>query len=30
MLPVLEDLGFPATVFLPTGAIDGTTKLSWY
>jgi peptidoglycan/xylan/chitin deacetylase (PgdA/CDA1 family) len=29
-LPVLEDLGFPATVFLPTGAIDGTTKLSWY
>jgi len=29
-LPVLEELGFPATVFLPTGAIDGTAKLSWY
>jgi len=29
-LPVLEKLGFPATVFVPTGAIDGTTSFSWY
>jgi peptidoglycan/xylan/chitin deacetylase (PgdA/CDA1 family) len=29
-LPVLERLGFPATVFIPTGAIDGTTALGWY
>jgi peptidoglycan/xylan/chitin deacetylase (PgdA/CDA1 family) len=29
-LPVLQELGFPATVFLPTGAIDGTTRFSWY
>jgi peptidoglycan/xylan/chitin deacetylase (PgdA/CDA1 family) len=29
-LPVLERHGFTATVFLPTGVIDGTDKLSWY
>jgi len=29
-MPVLESLGFPATVFLATGAIDGTTRFSWY
>jgi peptidoglycan/xylan/chitin deacetylase (PgdA/CDA1 family) len=29
-LPVLEAHGFAATVFVPTGAIDGTARLSWY
>src|SRR4051794_36123063 len=29
-LPILEQLGFPATVFLPTGVIDGMTTFSWY
>jgi peptidoglycan/xylan/chitin deacetylase (PgdA/CDA1 family) len=29
-LPVLERYGFTATVFLPTGVIDGSQKLSWY
>jgi len=29
-LPVLVELGFRATIFLPTGAIDGTHPLSWY
>jgi peptidoglycan/xylan/chitin deacetylase (PgdA/CDA1 family) len=29
-LPVLADFGFPATVFLPTGVIDGTSRFSWY
>jgi peptidoglycan/xylan/chitin deacetylase (PgdA/CDA1 family) len=29
-LPVLERLGFPATVFLPTGVIDGTASFAWY
>jgi peptidoglycan/xylan/chitin deacetylase (PgdA/CDA1 family) len=29
-LPVLVELGFRATVFLPTGAIDGTHPFSWY
>lgn len=29
-LPVLERHGFTATVFLPTGVIDGSQKLSWY
>jgi peptidoglycan/xylan/chitin deacetylase (PgdA/CDA1 family) len=29
-LAVLERHGFRATVFLPTGVIDGTTALSWY
>jgi peptidoglycan/xylan/chitin deacetylase (PgdA/CDA1 family) len=29
-LPVLEHLGFKATVFLPTGAIDGTARFAWY
>ena len=29
-LPVLERLGFRATVFLPTGVIDGTSTFAWY
>ncbi len=29
-LPVLEEQGFRATVFLATGVIDGTAKLAWY
>lgn len=29
-LPVLAELGFRATVFLPTGAIDGAYPLPWY
>ena len=29
-LPVLQRHGFSATVFLPTGVIDGTAALSWY
>jgi len=29
-LPVLERHAFSATVFLPTGVIDGTAALSWY
>jgi peptidoglycan/xylan/chitin deacetylase (PgdA/CDA1 family) len=29
-LPVLVDLGFRATIFVPTGAIDGTHAFSWY
>ena len=29
-LPVLQRHGFSATVFLPTGIIDGTAALSWY
>jgi peptidoglycan/xylan/chitin deacetylase (PgdA/CDA1 family) len=29
-LPVLERLGFRATVFLPTGMIDGTSTFAWY
>jgi peptidoglycan/xylan/chitin deacetylase (PgdA/CDA1 family) len=29
-LPVLMDLGFRATIFVPTGAIDGTHPFSWY
>jgi peptidoglycan/xylan/chitin deacetylase (PgdA/CDA1 family) len=29
-VPVLERHGFRATVFLPTGVIDGTAVLSWY
>jgi peptidoglycan/xylan/chitin deacetylase (PgdA/CDA1 family) len=29
-LPVLERLGFKATVFLPTGVIDGTASFLWY
>jgi peptidoglycan/xylan/chitin deacetylase (PgdA/CDA1 family) len=29
-LPVLVELGFRATIFLPTGAIDGTHPFSWY
>ena len=29
-LPVLERFGFPATVFLPTGVIDGAALFAWY
>ena len=29
-LPTLERLGFRATVFLPTGVIDGTATFPWY
>ena len=29
-LPVLEEHEFRATVFVPTGAIDGTTSFAWY
>lgn len=29
-LPVLEELGFSATVFVVTGAVDGHTQLTWY
>ena len=29
-LPALVELGFRATVFLPTGAIDGTHPFAWY
>jgi peptidoglycan/xylan/chitin deacetylase (PgdA/CDA1 family) len=29
-VPVLVELGFGATIFLPTGAIDGTHPFSWY
>jgi peptidoglycan/xylan/chitin deacetylase (PgdA/CDA1 family) len=29
-LPVLERLGLRATVFLPTGVIDGTASFPWY
>jgi peptidoglycan/xylan/chitin deacetylase (PgdA/CDA1 family) len=29
-LPVLERFGFRATVFLPTGVIDGTSTFAWY
>ena len=29
-LPVLEKLGFPATVFIATGVTDGTASFAWY
>ena len=29
-LPVLEALGFRATVFIPTGVVDGTANFPWY
>jgi peptidoglycan/xylan/chitin deacetylase (PgdA/CDA1 family) len=29
-LPVLEELGFTATVFVVTGAVDGTATFGWY
>ena len=29
-LPVLEDLGFTATVFVVTGAVDGNVTFGWY
>lgn len=29
-LPLLEERGFRATVFVPTGVIDGTASFGWY
>jgi peptidoglycan/xylan/chitin deacetylase (PgdA/CDA1 family) len=29
-LPVLERLGFRATVFIPTGVVEGTSSFPWY
>jgi peptidoglycan/xylan/chitin deacetylase (PgdA/CDA1 family) len=29
-IPVLRDLGIPATFFIPTGIIDGTARPYWY
>jgi peptidoglycan/xylan/chitin deacetylase (PgdA/CDA1 family) len=29
-LPILSERGFRATVFVPTGVIDGWARLSWY
>lgn len=29
-LPVLERLGFTATIYAPTGVIDGTMPINWY
>ena len=29
-VPVLEKLGFPATVFIATGVTDGTASFAWY
>jgi peptidoglycan/xylan/chitin deacetylase (PgdA/CDA1 family) len=29
-LPVLRQLGIPATIFVPTGIIDGSARLYWY
>lgn len=29
-LPVLERLGFPSTIYVPTGVIDGTAGYYWY
>ena len=29
-LPILELLGFRATVFVPTGVVDGTASFPWY
>jgi len=29
-LPVLDELGFPATVFIATGATEGTASFAWY
>jgi peptidoglycan/xylan/chitin deacetylase (PgdA/CDA1 family) len=29
-LPVLERLGFRATVFVPTGVVEGTSSFPWY
>jgi peptidoglycan/xylan/chitin deacetylase (PgdA/CDA1 family) len=28
--PILRELGVPATVFLPTGVLDGTAAYDWY
>jgi peptidoglycan/xylan/chitin deacetylase (PgdA/CDA1 family) len=28
-VPILRDLGMPATIFVPTAIIDGTTTYSW-
>src|SRR5262249_41461016 len=29
-LPMLEELGFGATLYVPTGVVDGTATFSWY
>jgi peptidoglycan/xylan/chitin deacetylase (PgdA/CDA1 family) len=29
-VPVLRELGIPATIFIPTAAVDGTAHLYWY
>jgi peptidoglycan/xylan/chitin deacetylase (PgdA/CDA1 family) len=29
-VPVLEELGIPATIFVPTRVIDGDARFSWY
>src|SRR5918912_4632610 len=29
-LPVLSEYGFRATIFVPTGVIDGTASFGWY
>jgi peptidoglycan/xylan/chitin deacetylase (PgdA/CDA1 family) len=29
-IPVLRDLGIPATIFVPTAVIDGAARLYWY
>ena len=29
-VPVLEELGIPATIFLPTRVVDGDARFSWY
>lgn len=29
-LPVLEDLGIPATIFVPSAIVDGTAAMYWY
>src|SRR5438105_335144 len=29
-LPILEELGFRATVFIPTGIVDGWASFGWY
>jgi peptidoglycan/xylan/chitin deacetylase (PgdA/CDA1 family) len=29
-VPVLRELGIPATIFIPTAMVDGTVRLYWY
>jgi peptidoglycan/xylan/chitin deacetylase (PgdA/CDA1 family) len=29
-VPVLRELGIPATIFIPTAAVSGTSRLYWY